>query len=178
MILDRGNESKPTSSSSNTALAATMTNACSNPNYKAKKCSTHTTANCYWPGGGKEGQFPPNFGQRSKANIVHTTYTDTTEYFVLSACIPVHAEDTISGVEIGEEEDISIDVDLSPRAFIGTRFLSFGTRITPTFMDSGASDTMFAIQEMANKNLVDGLTITGGELQGKLHSQTSNPPTF
>ena len=28
---------------------------CTNPNCKAKKCSTHTTSNCYWPGGGKEG---------------------------------------------------------------------------------------------------------------------------
>ena len=26
------------------------------------------TANFYWPGGGEEGQFPPNFGQRNQAN--------------------------------------------------------------------------------------------------------------
>ena len=100
--------------------------------------------NCYWPGGGKEGQFPPNFGQRSKANIVRTTYTNTTEHFALSARIPVCDEDMISGVEVGEEEELTnIDVDLSPRAFVGTHFLSFGTRTMPTFMDSGTSDTMF-----------------------------------
>ena len=51
--------------SSNMALAAQTTGACINPNCKAKKQSTHTIANCYWPGGGKEGQFPPNFGQRN-----------------------------------------------------------------------------------------------------------------
>ena len=27
----------------------------------------HTIANCYWRGGGKEGQFPPGFGQRGGA---------------------------------------------------------------------------------------------------------------
>ena len=63
MILDRQNQGKPSSSSSNTVLAARASIECTNPNCKAKKKSTHTTANCYWPGGGKEGQFPPNFGQ-------------------------------------------------------------------------------------------------------------------
>ena len=56
MILDRGVRSKPSSGSSNTALAANMTDVCMNPNCKAKKQLTHSTANCYWPGGGKEGQ--------------------------------------------------------------------------------------------------------------------------
>ncbi|KNZ80321.1 hypothetical protein J132_06392, partial [Termitomyces sp. J132] len=27
----------------------------------------HTIENCYWKGGGKEGQFPPNFGRRQNA---------------------------------------------------------------------------------------------------------------
>ena len=84
MILDRGNETRPTSNSSNTALAARAIDACTNPNCKAKKRSTHTTANCYWPGGGKEGQFPPNFGQRAKANIANSNILET-EHFVLSA---------------------------------------------------------------------------------------------
>ncbi len=65
MILDRGIRSKPTSGSSNTALAVRTVDECTNPNCKAKKKSTHSTSNCYWPGGGKEGQFPPNFGQRT-----------------------------------------------------------------------------------------------------------------
>jgi len=66
MILNRGTRSKPTSGLSSTALAATTSVACTNLNCKAKKQSTHTTANCYWPGGGKEGQFPPNFGQKTR----------------------------------------------------------------------------------------------------------------
>jgi hypothetical protein len=64
MILNRGVRNKPTSGSSTTALAAGTVDSCTNPNCKVKKRSTHSTANCYWPGGGKEGQFPPNFGQR------------------------------------------------------------------------------------------------------------------
>ena len=87
MILDRGSRTKPSSASSNTALAAQTTSSCTNPNCKAKKRSTHTTANCYWPGGGKEGQFPPNFGQRAKANIASSN-KDPIEHFVLSARIP------------------------------------------------------------------------------------------
>ena len=144
MILDWGNENKPTSGSSNTALVAKITDACTNPNCKAKKRSTHSTANCYWPGGGKEGQFPPNFSQRSKANLARTTYADPPEHFVLS-CVVHRDENPISGVIIGDEEEIVIDVDISPKAFVGNAFIngSFGSGKVLTFMDSGASDTMF-----------------------------------
>ncbi len=69
MILERGMRGKPTSGSSSTALAVKTIEACTNLNCKAKKRTTHSTANCYWPGGGKEGQFPPNFGQRARANV-------------------------------------------------------------------------------------------------------------
>ena len=48
---------------SNTVLAARTSEGCTNPNCKAKKRSTHNTENCYWLGGGKEGQFLPGFGQ-------------------------------------------------------------------------------------------------------------------
>lgn len=51
-----------------TALQATPNNhrqrsqlVCSNPNCKRKG---HTIEICYWPGSGKEGQFPPGFGKR------------------------------------------------------------------------------------------------------------------
>src|SRR6266542_1334779 len=101
MILNRGLQNKPSSGLSNTTLVAKITDACTNPNCKAKKHSTHSTANCYWPGGGKEGQFPPNFGQRSKANLARTTYTDLPEHFVLS-CVVHQDENPISGVIIGD----------------------------------------------------------------------------
>lgn len=64
---------------SNTALAARTIDleGCTNATCKAKIRSTHTTANCYWPGGGKEGQFPPDFGQRSRASIATATSNDS-----------------------------------------------------------------------------------------------------
>jgi hypothetical protein len=67
MIIGRDANSRTTTTanSSNTALVVQMNEGCTNPNCKARKRSTHTTANCYWPGGGKEGQFPPNFGQKN-----------------------------------------------------------------------------------------------------------------
>ena len=98
MILGRGaSKVSASGSSSNMVIAAQTPKGCTNLNCKAKKWSTHTTDNCYWPGGGKEGQFPPNFGQRAKANITMSTTVATptpstntlapvkTEHFVLSA---------------------------------------------------------------------------------------------
>ncbi len=49
-----------------TALAATGKRHCMNPNCKAKDCGSHWVVDCYWEGEGKEGQFPPGFGQRRK----------------------------------------------------------------------------------------------------------------
>ena len=74
--------------SSNTALATQTNEACVNPNCKAKKRSTHTITNCYWPGGGKEGQFLPNFG-RNRANAATSgSLPSQPEHFVLLAQIP------------------------------------------------------------------------------------------
>ena len=91
MILARYTTTDIGASSSNTALAAQTTNSdsesegCTNPNCKAKIRSTHTTANCYWPGGGKEGQFPPNFGTRSRASVATSNPEQTGHHFALSA---------------------------------------------------------------------------------------------
>lgn len=120
MILGReiGNKASPGTGSLSTILAARMTEGCTNPNCKAKKCTTHITANCYWPGGGKEGQFPPNFGQRSKANIATTTSTPgNIEHFALSAQIP-----TTSG-----QSGILVETltDCCPVALISKGFQNF-----------------------------------------------------
>ena len=66
-------------------LAAQINKGCTNPNCKAKKQSTHTTANCYWPGGRKEGQFPIGFGQHTKINA--TTPTPTTTMLTIGAVL-------------------------------------------------------------------------------------------
>ena len=147
MIL--GIDTKSTSSgSSSTALAARMTDSCTNPNCKAKKRSTHTTLNCYWPGGGKEGQFPPNFGQRSKANATTSSTTSSTtpatsttsttpakpasntstsgqaDHFVLSARVP--STPGRSGVLVGDP------ITYPPMAFVSLGFQSFDNGRVPT----------------------------------------------
>ena len=95
------------------------------------------TANCYWPRGGKEGQFPPNFGQKNQANIVTSGSTvSQPEHFVLSALIP----DTAS------QSGILID-DPSTTALISQGFQNFQKGKVPTFMDSGVSDTMFVSRD-------------------------------
>ena len=151
MILDL--HTKP-ANSPNTALAARTNDSCTNPNCKAKKCSTHTMLNCYWPGGGKEGQFPPNFGQRSKANTATTNSTTTTptnsvttisttsqlETFALLARIPNTPASGRSRILIDDEP-----VTCPSKALVtsSTMFLSFQKGEVPTFIDSGASNTMF-----------------------------------
>ena len=137
MIIGRGTINNATANPSSTVLTARVTEGCSNPNCEAKKRSTHTTANCYWPGGGKEGQFPPNFGQRNRVNAAVTTPSNATptssqpEHFVLSA----RNMDTPgrSGVLI---DNAHHDGD-SPGALISRGFQSFQKGKIPTFMDSG-----------------------------------------
>ena len=113
MILGRGaSKVSASGSSSNMVLTAQSSEGCTNPNCKAKKQSTYMTNNCYWPGGGKEGQFPPNFGQRAKANItisttvaaptpaINTLTPAKTEHFVLSAWDSATGQ---SGILINDE---------------------------------------------------------------------------
>ena len=139
LILGAGDANKVATNSLNTALAVRAIEPCGNPNCKAKKRSTHTTANCYWPGGGKEGQFPPNFGQKSKANIVNTTpdvnttFTpDKVEHFALSARIP----------NTPGQSGILID-GVVPNIYLHKALLGEGFGKVPTFMDPGASHPMF-----------------------------------
>ena len=150
MILDRGMRSKPTSGSSNTALTARTVNACTNPNCKAKKRTTHSTDNCYWPGGGKEGQFPPNFGQRTRANVVSSNQ-NAIEHFVLSARVPDNLGN--SGIVIDDDDD-GVTTTI---ALVSKSFQDFNGGKVPTFIDSGASDTMFV-------------------LKGDFNNYTSTPP--
>src|SRR6266542_3599214 len=131
MILDRGTWTKPTLGSSNVALAARSVDSCANPNCKAKKCLTHSTANCYWPGRGKEGQFPPNFGQKTRANAVATAQGGT-EHFILST--KVFGSLGNSGVVIDDDEN----GEDTAMALISKSFQSFSGGRILTFIDSGA----------------------------------------
>ena len=93
-------------------------------------CTGHSIENCYWRGGGKEGQFPPNFGRRRRnaassqpnpnpqlnthnpaANLADTTTQNLHTTYALMANLPfalaaVYNQDLeplesyLSGVEI------------------------------------------------------------------------------
>jgi GAG-pre-integrase domain len=138
----------------NTVLVARTSNGCTNSNCKAKKRSTHIMANCYWPGGGKEGQFPPGFGQQTKANTTMSTLTPVASGAPATAAISAtkqvknfvllaHIPDTPG------QSGILIDIPASypSMALISKGFQNFGKEI-PTFMNLGASDTMFVSKEM------------------------------
>lgn len=126
---------------SNTALATQTTKGCTNPECKASNRSTHNIFNCYWPGGGKEGQFPLNFGQRSKASTTAATATVTrtsptstqTGHFALTA----RALNTTgrSGILV------DFTTNHTPQALIRPQVSSFrrGTRSLPadTGLESG-----------------------------------------
>ena len=138
---DTNNKANTSANSSNTVLAAQTTKGCTNPNCKAKKHSTHTTANCYWPGGGKEGQFPPNFGQKSQANVAtDTPAPNQPEHFVLLAQTPNTSGH--SGILINTTNDYLT------KALISKGFQNFQKGKIPTFMDSGATNTMFVSKEV------------------------------
>ena len=148
MIIRRDTTNKLSTSmnSPNTILVTKTSDRCTNLNCKVKKWSTHTTANCYWPGGGKEGQLPQNFGQRNCTNLAESSMPTPTstqpEHFVLSAHIP----DTPghSGVLI----DVMTNLDQSPMALISQGFQKFQNGKVPTFMDSWVSDTMFVFRDV------------------------------
>src|SRR6202522_1089179 len=160
MILGRGSGKVPTgATTSNTVLAARTTEGCTNPNCKARKRSSHTSANCYWPGGGKEGQFPPNFGQRAKANVATSTSataSNTTsptpsqaKHFVLLAQVHNAQTPGQTGVLIDNHpSDPSTPSAHASVALISKGFQNFQNGKTPTFLDSGASDMMFVSKDV------------------------------
>ena len=151
-------------------LAAWTTDGCTNPNCKAKKWSTHMTSNCYWPGGGKEGQFLPNFGQQAKVNITvsnmmntsttpattTTNSSDQNNHFVLLAQILSNSGQSVPG-----QSSILIDnpIKYTHIALICKGFQSFGKGGMLTFLDSGASDTMFVLKEVFEEYKVINLRV-------------------
>jgi hypothetical protein len=142
MIIGRDANTKgsTTVNSSNTVLAAKANDSCTNLNCKAKKRSIHTISNCYWPGGGKEGQFPPNFGQRNRANAATSgSSTSQLDHFVLSAWASKFFGQ--SGIVTNNPSDHP------SMALISKGFQSFQKGKVLTFMDSGVSNTMFVSRD-------------------------------
>ena len=138
MILGRGAGSKVTAGTgnSNTVLAAWTMEGCTNPQCKARKRSSHKTIDCYWPGGGKEGQFPANFGQRAKANITTSNSTTSSTSTPTTATTPGQTEHFVllaqtlstpgqSRVVIDNSSDDDVNTDFPHKAFISKGFQNY-----------------------------------------------------
>ena len=111
-------------------------------------------SNCYWPGGGKEGQFLPNFGQQTRANA--TTSTTTTNYPLTPVLTnSMSSRQTDHFVLLAQASTISgqsgVLINVPPKypqvALISKGFQELGKGKILTVLDSGVSDTMFISKE-------------------------------
>jgi hypothetical protein len=100
------------------------------------------TENCYWPGGGKEGQFPPNFGQRTRVNAAGAA---TSPHGITITSFSLCRSKILLDYVMLKEELICDTGDL---ACISKSFQSFKGGKIPTFMDSRASDTMYVSKDI------------------------------
>ncbi|KAF5375858.1 hypothetical protein D9615_008280 [Tricholomella constricta] len=126
----------------------------------------HTIENCYWKGGGKEGQFPANFRNRRghtsepqkntpAANLAntnnvpaaHISYalladTNTTHASHISYALLAHnPNNQFQPAALYDQNMEVIDNYLTPQATLLNAVAP--TTATPTFADSGASDHCF-----------------------------------
>ncbi|KAF5366087.1 hypothetical protein D9757_012381 [Collybiopsis confluens] len=119
-----------------TGALATSSNSptrrCSNPQCKARNRTSHVITDCYWPGGGKEGQFPSNFGKRNgtpQSNI--TTISSSpgasiaySPHYALSAVSRACGFDWADepcGIEVrigGSDEDVCMRIEKCPSATV------------------------------------------------------------
>ncbi|KAJ3492188.1 hypothetical protein NLJ89_g11264 [Agrocybe chaxingu] len=139
-----------TPNNSTTALQADA-----KPRKPEKRCVNchrrgHTVEVCYWPGGGKEGQFPPGFGKRGGANGSANMALNTAPASTANAAIieTSYALMAMTGGGNDEEEGrhtvSAIPVADEPTALAA---VALGGGDLLTYVDSGASDHCFA-----NKN--------------------------
>ncbi|KAF9006788.1 hypothetical protein BDZ89DRAFT_1048690 [Hymenopellis radicata] len=89
---------------------------CTNPNCKARDRSGHWIADCYWPGGGKEGQFPANFGRREQQPQANQVVYPSVSHHVLAA-----RSDTIENGEIVVRfiDEMEVEEVMPPLEYIG-----------------------------------------------------------
>jgi hypothetical protein len=128
-----------------TALTANAKNSsksnllCVNP-----KCGRrgHLISDCYWEGGGKEGQFPPHFRKKPIANGTSNTQTSTTT----AATTTVALADTTPSTTGSERVYTILMADTSEQVIVSdAAFLTVPNPSDPhlTYIDSGASDHCF-----------------------------------
>jgi len=102
---------------------------CSNP--KCGRCR-HVIADCYWPGGGKEGQFPVGFGKQGGGNTGTGSST------------PVAA---IANTGTEASYVLAVITDFPPDDLPATKVFLMTPHRTLTYADSGVTDHCFADRE-------------------------------
>ncbi len=90
----------------------------------------------------RRGEGRAIFGQRTKANVVSSNH-DTIKHFILSARVPDVLENL--GIIVDNDLDVTTTIALVSKSFQG-----FNDGNIPTFIDSGASDTMFILRSDFN----------------------------
>lgn len=106
---------------------------CINPNCRR---NGHAIENCYWKRGGKEGQFPPNFRNRSK--ISRTPLSNSLATFQTTA--PAANVANSSQTQTPMEPHVTY-------ALSATTQVPAGTPI-PTYADSGVTNHFFVERDM------------------------------
>jgi len=102
---------------------------CTNPN-----CNRHghTIENCYWPGRGKAGQFPPGFGKHKLKGTVNANNTNTIAAATTSMTTPSSTQQTSANAVNGNEEQVFILMaDISPEVQLPKT--PFCIRSNPTY---------------------------------------------
>ncbi|KNZ77341.1 hypothetical protein J132_05769 [Termitomyces sp. J132] len=109
---------------------------CINPNCKQ---SGHVIENCYWKGGGKEGQFPPNFQNRnkmSKSPVNNAATLNMPATNVVTSTMPQTSEQPQPQVTYTLSATATKDLEATG-AYISK------TKMVPTYANSGATDHFF-----------------------------------
>jgi hypothetical protein len=103
----------------------------------------HTIANCYWRGGGKEGQFPPGFGQRGGGNgsMTQSATSTTNTSSVTAALTDTSPTSEITLALVSDMGDHNYQ--LSEGALALTTITMPVERNVPTYADSAANKHCF-----------------------------------
>ncbi|KAF5368208.1 hypothetical protein D9615_010532 [Tricholomella constricta] len=113
----------------------------------------HTIENCYWKGGGKEGQFPANFRNRGRTGNTATTAANTTAAVAdAGSATTANIASTVQNPSVTYALSACIANDIeeiySPDTKMTQTLVLASTAVVPTFADSGASDHCFVDRGM------------------------------
>ena len=124
---------------------------CANTNCKRKG---HVIEDCYWPGGGKEGQFPPGFGKRGGAsgNATGTasaagtgTASATANAAIIETAYALMAD--LRGIQVGDPDEANNGMlPVGPGSGLDNVWVLMAggkAENVQTYVDSGASDHCF-----------------------------------